>query len=287
MNKYIGVDPHAGQGDALDPLLLHDFFLLAARQWPDRTAIDVPPGRGRADRLNMTYAELDHASDALSERLRPFVRGECIIGIHLPRTSAHLYVAQLAVLKAGAAFTCLDTSFPEERVREVLEDAEAVVLLTDRSDVVHPDDTDPIALVDLGIRVARDGEDDAVAIASPTTPASLAYVIYTSGTTGRPKGVMIEHRSIANLVLSDLETFALSAADRVVQGSSPAYDSSIEESWLAFAAGATLLVMDDDAARLGPDLVAWLRDERARSSVRRRLCCGAPVAKIRCGPCPT
>ena len=127
-------------------------------------------------------------------------RGECIIGIRLPRTSAHLYVAQLAVLKSGAAFTCLDTSFPEERVREVLEDAEAVVLLTDRSDVVHPDDPDPIALVDLGIRAARGGEDDAGALPPYPTPASLAYVIYTSGTTGRPKGVMIEHRSIANLV---------------------------------------------------------------------------------------
>src|SRR5207249_2683775 len=75
--------------------------------------------------------------------------------------------------------------------------------------------------------------------------------------------VMIAHRSIHNLVAGDLAAFDLSPADRVVQGSSAAYDSAIEESWLAFAAGATLLVMDEETARLGPDLIGWLRDERA------------------------
>jgi hypothetical protein len=94
-------------------------------------------------------------------------------------------------------------------------------------------------------------------------PDQLAYVIYTSGTTGKPKGVMVEHRNIANLVASDLDEFGLGPDDRVIQGSSAAYDSSIEEIWLALASGATLVVMDDEAARLGPDIVEWLRRERA------------------------
>ena len=73
---------------------------------------------------------------------------------------------------------------------------------------------------------------------------------------------MIEHRSIASLVQSDLQEFRLSPEDRVAQSSSAAYDSSIEETWLALAAGATLVVVDDDTARLGPDLIPWLRAER-------------------------
>jgi len=93
-------------------------------------------------------------------------------------------------------------------------------------------------------------------------PGSLAYVIYTSGTTGRPKGVMIEHRGIVNLVASDLVELGLTPEDRVSQNSSPMYDSSVEEIWMAFSAGATLVVIDDDAVRLGPDLTAWLRRER-------------------------
>src|SRR5262249_8413798 len=94
------------------------------------------------------------------------------------------------------------------------------------------------------------------------TPRSLAYIIYTSGTTGRPKGVMIEHGSIANLVGSDITEFKLSQNDRVAQNSSAAYDSSVEELWLGLAAGATVVVMDEEAARLGPDLIPWLRRER-------------------------
>src|SRR5208282_886799 len=94
------------------------------------------------------------------------------------------------------------------------------------------------------------------------TPNSLAYVIYTSGTTGRPKGVMIEHGSIANLVRADLDDFAVTPQDRVGQSSSAAYDSSVEETWLALASGATLVVMDSQTTRLGPDLIPWLRRER-------------------------
>src|SRR5438093_5653073 len=98
--------------------------------------------------------------------------------------------------------------------------------------------------------------------ASWLTPSSLAYIIYTSGTTGRPKGVMIEHGGIANLVQGDLDTLGITPFDRCGQSASSAYDSSVEETWFALAAGATLVVMDDDTTRLGPDLVPWLRRER-------------------------
>ena len=94
------------------------------------------------------------------------------------------------------------------------------------------------------------------------TPSTLCYVIYTSGTTGNPKGVMVEHQSVVNLVLSDVDRFGLGVRDRVGQNSSAAYDSSVEEIWLAFGCGATLVLMDDDVVRLGPDLVPWLRAER-------------------------
>ena len=73
---------------------------------------------------------------------------------------------------------------------------------------------------------------------------------------------MIEHGSIANLVQADLDEFALTPDDRVGQSSSPAYDSSVEETWLALSAGATVVVLDDETTRLGPDLVPWLRRER-------------------------
>ena len=73
---------------------------------------------------------------------------------------------------------------------------------------------------------------------------------------------MVEHQSIVNLVLSDRDYFGLRPGDRIAQSSSAAYDSSIEETYLAFAAGATLVVVNDQVIRMGPDLTRWLADER-------------------------
>ena len=83
------------------PGLLHEFFTRAARKWPHRVAVDVPPGRLRPSRHRTTYAELDRQSNVLAHRLGSFVAGECIVAILLPRTSAHLYAAQIGVMKAG------------------------------------------------------------------------------------------------------------------------------------------------------------------------------------------
>lgn len=231
--------------------LLHEIFLRTAQRWPERMAIDVPPAKARPARQTLTYAETAQAAQALAARLAPLLGAESMVAIAIPRTSPRLYVAQLAVLMAGGGFTCIDTSFPADRVEEILDDSGAVAMLRARDD--HPGG--------IAVEVLHEGAGTARPAAA--TPESLAYVIYTSGTTGRPKGVMIEHRSITNLVLSDVEYFDLGPDDRVIQGSSAAYDSSLEEVWLAFAVGGTLLVMDDEAARLGPDLVGWLRNERA------------------------
>jgi non-ribosomal peptide synthetase-like protein len=247
----------------LRPECLHELFEAAAREWPHAVAIEVPPGPSRPGRLVVSYLELERRANAIASRLRALVTGECVVAIMLPRDSDLLYAAQLAVLKAGAAYTCIDPSFPDRRVRELLADSEAVALLTDalgRKRIRGGlDVSDARALA-----VGAVADDDDLRPAPPRWlgPSSLAYVIYTSGTTGTPKGTLIEHGAIVNLVRSDLGEFDLGPGDRVAQNSSAVYDSSVEETWLALAAGATLVVMDDDAVRLGPGLPAWLRRER-------------------------
>src|SRR4030095_8334548 len=146
--------------------------------------------------------------------------------------------------------------FPDEQVRDILADSEAVALLTNNAGRVRAQSLGFSGKVFDVAEVPIGSNDEVVQPTNPPwlVPQSLAYIIYTSGTSGRPKGVMIEHGSIANLVSSDLDEFDISTADRVGQNSSPAYDSSVEEIWLAFAAGATVVVMDDDTIRMGPDL---------------------------------
>ena len=245
------------------PECLHELFEAAARNWPDAVAIEVPPGPSRPDRLLVSYVELERRANAIAGRLRALVTGECVVAIMLPRDSDLLYAAQLAVLKAGAAYTCIDPSFPDRRIRDLLADSEAVALLTDASGKKRIRSRSKV--FDVRALGAGKGADDDHVKPAPRPwlgPSSLAYVIYTSGTTGTPKGTLIEHRSIVNLVRSDLGEFDLGPGDRVAQNSSAVYDSSVEETWLALAAGATLVVMDDAAVRLGPGLPAWLRSER-------------------------
>ena len=243
------------------PGLLHEIFRRTARRWPERVALEIPPGPGRPARHALTYSELDAASDRLAAWIAPQVSADSVVALALSRADPWLFVSQLAVLKAGAAYTCLDAAFPDGQVAEILRDAASPLLLTDEAGVARAtrarwSGVHPIIPGSLSRHDVMPLPQVAVA------PHHLAYLIYTSGTTGLPKGVMIEHRSVVNLVDSDLEEFQLTPADRVAQGSSAAYDSSVEELWLAWGAGAAAVVMDEDAARLGPDLVPWLQRER-------------------------
>ncbi|HEX4609892.1 MAG TPA: amino acid adenylation domain-containing protein [Urbifossiella sp.] len=248
-----------------EPTLLHEFFTRSAHRWGDRVAVDVPPSASRPDRRTVTYAELDRLSDGLAARLRKHVAGECVVAVLLPRTSEHIYLAQLAVLKAGAAYVCIDPTFPDAQIGHILADARPVAVLTDAPGAARlgrlPQAPDTVHDV-VGWAAGFDGPAGPLPPAAWLSPRSLAYLIYTSGTTGRPKGVMIEHAGIVNLVRGDTRTYPVAPDDRVGQNSSCAYDSSVEEVWMAFANGAALVVMDDETTRLGPDLVGWLADER-------------------------
>ncbi|MBS0474445.1 MAG: amino acid adenylation domain-containing protein, partial [Proteobacteria bacterium] len=260
--KPTGIDIAQERAQEAGSQLLQEFLQPVVQLHAEVLAIDVPPAAGRQARQTMTYGELDRLSDQVARHLLPRITDETILALMIPRATPLLYVAQLAVLKAGGAYTCIDPSFPDDRIAEIIADAEPAAILALGDSLAR------LGNLAIGSDLLLDVEAlvrDRTAPVLPLpelSPERLAYVIYTSGTTGKPKGVQIEHRNIANLVASDIAEFGLGRNDRVVQGSSSAYDSSIEETWLAFAAGATLVVMGDAAARLGPDLVAWLRAER-------------------------
>lgn len=242
---------------------LWDLFAAAVAQHGERVAVDVPPGRQRPQRQRVTYRELAALAAAVRTALAAHVQGEAFVVVFLPRGTAWLPATQLGVLLAGAAHVCLDPSFPQAHLHHVVRDANSVAIVTDADGEAHfagfgvPVLVVPRDLPTLG--------DDAPLPQPPawSTPRSLAYAIYTSGTTGAPKAVLIEQQGVVNLITQGVQRFRIGPDDRVVQGSSPAYDSSIEESWLALASGATMLLLDDEMVRAGPDLVPWLRDERA------------------------
>ena len=262
--------PTAVEGPALP-----DLFDAAARSWPDACALDLPPTAERP-RRQVTYAALREQAEAVAG-----LGARGVVAILLPRTSERLCAAQLGVLRGGAAHVSLDPAFPDGQLREVLADCAPELVLTDERGEQRLR-----VLGYQGLIVRMDQPLPAPGpLPAPPGPDDLAYLIYTSGTTGRPKGVMITHRGIANLVRSDVGEFGLRPGDRVAQGSSSAYDSSVEETWMALAAGATSVVVDDEVARLGPDLVPWLRDERITvlcppPTLLRAADCADPAAEL-------
>lgn len=264
MSRFVQSHNHNDGNQTDEPFLLHQFFERAANRWPERIALEIPPGIDRTERRAFSYGQLEAQANSLADRLREFISEDRVVAILFPRSTENLYISQIAVLKAGAAYTCIDPASPDQHVAELLKDSQAVVCLTDEAGSRRVRYSGFAADQILNVEALSKRIDTPKRTQAPAwlTANSLAYLIYTSGTTGRSKGVMIEHRSISNLVASDLEEFGLSPADRVAQNSSAAYDSSVEEIWLAFASGATLVVCDDEAVRFGPDLPAWLRRER-------------------------
>jgi non-ribosomal peptide synthetase component F len=155
---------------------------------------------------------------------------EVRVGICVPRSAAML-TCVLGVLKAGGAYVPLDPSYPEERLALMLEDSDAALLLNER-----------LLEVDAA---AIDAESDADP-ASSATVNNLAYVIYTSGSTGMPKGVMVQHGSLANYIRAASLAYEIVPEDRILQFSSFNFDASVEEIFMSLTCGATLVLRDGE-----------------------------------------
>ncbi len=179
-----------------------DLFVKQAQRTPEGIAVTL------ADE-HITYRTLDEKSNQLAHYLRrQGVQQETLVPICLDR-SIEMIIGLLGILKAGAAYVPIDPGYPADRIRFVLDDTAAGLVLTDTASARF------ITGLNTGLTViALDAEwttiarESTEAVSVAITPATLAYVIYTSGSTGRPKGVLIEHRSIANYILNSIHDYA-------------------------------------------------------------------------------
>ncbi|QFZ19882.1 non-ribosomal peptide synthetase [Saccharothrix syringae] len=244
---------NGGPGDGLDPApslrrppVLHRVAEQVAAH-PDAVAVlDL------ADGASLTFARLDRRANRVAHVLAGLGVGpETPVGLAL-KAGPDALVALLAVLKAGGAYVPLDPAHPPARLAGLLADCGAPVVLT------APGSRDRFG----GYRGALlDTSDDAFTGEAAEPPAvfpapdGLAYVVYTSGSTGVPKGVQVQHDTLANLTGAFIDLHGFGPGQRVLMVPPLSFDASVGDVFPAWCAGAAVVVHPEPAAIGGRDLL--------------------------------
>ncbi|MFY1632241.1 non-ribosomal peptide synthetase [Solwaraspora sp. WMMB335] len=248
---------------------LHTLVSAMVRGRPDAVAVVAPTG---GDRLHVSYATLWRAAGRLARLLRDRgVGAERTVAVLQPR-GIGIPVSYLAILMAGGAVVPLDPDDPDGRIRALLAEAGATVVVT------HRPLTDRVAglgvpsvMVDDVLRPigggptrppAAPGGPRRSVVAARTHPEQAAYVMFTSGSAGRPKAVVVPHRGIVNRVAWAQEALPLRSAERVLLKTSLAFDVSVPELFWPLAGGGCLVVAEPGGERDPRYLVDLIRLER-------------------------
>ncbi|MFJ6088498.1 amino acid adenylation domain-containing protein, partial [Streptomyces sp. NPDC092369] len=210
---------------------LLDLFGSHARAIPEAVAV-------RSGNEGLSYGELDARSDRLARFLvGAGVGRERVVGLCLPR-GVDMVVGELAVWKAGGAFVPLDPDYPSDRLRFMVEDSGAGVVLATAETLARVP-TGPARVVLLEEVPADTGDEDLPGVAELE---QLAYVIYTSGSTGRPKGVAVAHRGVVNLVQAMAPVLGAGRGVVTLQFASFSFDAAILDVAVVLGSGGTLAV---------------------------------------------
>jgi amino acid adenylation domain-containing protein len=215
---------------AVSDLTVSHFFEQQARQHPEQIAVTFA-------QETLTYQQLNCQANQLAHYLhRIGTLPETPIAVFLPPSLA-IVVAILAIAKAGAAYVPLDPDYPVSRLSFLLTDCAAHIILTEAAfQEKLPETSAQILCLDDGFYLQESLSNLALTI----KPEQLIYIIYTSGSTGEPKGVLITHRNLCNVIQSDIELFKLNKNKRVLQAFSFSFDAASAQLWMALSSGATL-----------------------------------------------
>ena len=196
-----------------------------------------------------TYQEIDRLSDALANQLiKAGVDAGHFVGIMLRRRKEFL-LSVLAIQKAGCAYIPLDIDYPAERLRYMLEDSEAKMLITTSDIIKEKKETDELLIDESVTKTLFIDHADLSQDCQPvdlSQPEGLAYIIYTSGSTGKPKGVMLPHRALAAFLTWRVAELGLDSNSHLACHASFSFDASLDDLFSPLAAGGTCYIMPEE-----------------------------------------
>ncbi len=190
----------------------------------------------KSGELNFTYQNIIKAAEDLAQswqKKHDIQNGDVIA--YYDEKSSEMLLVLLAAWKLNCSYLPLDATLPQERITYILDDSNAKYISSSR--------------LNLDRNLAYDSTNIQI--------TNIAYIIYTSGTTGRPKGVAVNHKSLSNTIMNQIEQFEISKGDSVLQFASISFDASISEICQALFSGAELVVPETDKIK-NPDKLADL-----------------------------
>ncbi len=255
----------AGPDVPLRHRCIHHAFEAQVDRTPDATALYFDPGNGHPP-VVLTYRELDGRANQVAHALRRRGIGlEDRVALCAER-SPEMIIGILGVLKAGAAYIPLDPATPPARLATILEDASpAACLLQPGGQKLPAEEVRPLVERTTVLDLSDPASWADAPTHRPDVPVAgdnLAYIIYTSGSTGAPKGVMLQHAGLVNLVQAQVVGFDVTPQDRVYQFAAYTFDASLSEIFIALTAGAALHLARREVVLSPENLAAALRNQR-------------------------
>jgi amino acid adenylation domain-containing protein/non-ribosomal peptide synthase protein (TIGR01720 family) len=221
---------------------IHHLFEAQAECRPEAIALI-------SEDLHLTYIQLDRRANQVARYLGSLGVGpETRVGVSLDLALESI-VAMMGVFKAGGVYVPLDPNYPSKRLSYMLEDASVAVVLTqERLLDALPTQWEQVICLDADWEEI--GREDGAKTSVRVAPDNLAYLIYTSGSSGLPKGALLLHQGLSNIIAAQARLFSVQPGARILQFASLSFDASIWEISMALAAGATLIVSRNAAERL-------------------------------------
>jgi amino acid adenylation domain-containing protein len=230
---------------------IHQLFEEQAEKTPNKTAIIFKDKQ-------LTYKELNARSNQLGHYLtRKGITSNEKVALIVDR-SFDLIIGILGILKSGGAYIPIDSSYPESHIEYIVNNSEPKLILTEKDHVGKLKADIPIQIIDA-IELEKEGTSN---LSLNASSSDLSYVIYTSGSTGIPKGVMIEHLSVVNLLYFLQDNYPIQSHDSYLLKTSYCFDVSISELFGWILGGGKLSILEKDLEKDPAQIVEYVNNHQ-------------------------